>query len=58
MGVDEIHIGKKQKFVTVVCNLQTAEPVWFGRGRKKETLDEFFREELSSRQRRSMEAAC
>jgi len=56
MGVDEIHIGKKQKFLTVVCNLQTAEPLWFGRERKKETLDGFFQEELSSRQRGRMEA--
>ena len=23
MGVDEIHLGKKQKFLTVVCNLET-----------------------------------
>jgi transposase len=58
MGVDEIHLGKKQKFLTVVCNLETGEPLWFGRERKKETLDEFFREELSSRQRHRIEAAC
>jgi hypothetical protein len=25
MGVDEIQIGKKQKFLTVVCNLETGE---------------------------------
>ena len=58
MGVDEIHLGKKQKFLTVVCNLETAEPLWFGRERKKETLDEFFRDELSARQRRNIGAAC
>jgi hypothetical protein len=33
MGVDEIHIGKKQKFLTVVCNLETGEPLWFARER-------------------------
>jgi hypothetical protein len=38
MGVDEIYRGKKGKFLTVVCNLETAEPLWFGRERKKETL--------------------
>ena len=43
MGVDEIYLGKKQKFMTVVSNLETGEPLWFGRERKKETLDEFFR---------------
>jgi transposase len=58
MGVDEIHLGKKQKFLTVVSNLETGEPLWFGSERKKETLDGFFREELGARQRRRIEAAC
>jgi transposase len=58
MGVDEIHLGKKQKFLTVVCNLETGEPLWFGADRKKETLDTFFTEELSRRQRGRIEAAC
>jgi hypothetical protein len=44
MGVDEIYLGKQQKFLTVVTNLETGEPLWFGRDRKKETVDEFFRE--------------
>ena len=30
MGVDEIYLGKKQKFLTVVSNLQTGEPLWLG----------------------------
>src|SRR5277367_1262470 len=58
MGVDEIYRGKQGKFLTVVCNLETAEPLWFGRERKQETLDEFFRSQLVSRQRKRMEAAC
>jgi transposase len=58
MGVDEIYRGKKGKFLTVVCNLETAEPLWFGKERKQETLDEFFRSELNSRQRKRIEAAC
>ena len=58
MGVDEIHLGKKQKFLTVVCNLETCEPLWFGRERKKETLDEFFQDELSAWQRMRIEAVC
>jgi transposase len=58
MGVDEIHVGKKQKFLTVVCNLETAEPLWFGRERKKETLDAFFEEQLNGRQRGGIEAVC
>jgi transposase len=58
MGVDELYRGKKGKFLTVVCNLETSEALWFGRERKKETLDDFFRSQLVSRQRKRIEAAC
>jgi transposase len=58
MGVDEIYRGKADKFLTVVCNLETGEPLWFGETRKKETLDVFFRSQLRSPQRKRIEAAC
>jgi transposase len=58
MGVDEIYLGKKQKFLTVVSNLETVEPLWLGQERKKETLDEFFRTELSTKQRGAIAAVC
>lgn len=58
MGVDELYKGKRDKFLTVVCNLETTEPLWLEKGRKKETLDEFFRSQLTSRQRKGIEAAC
>jgi transposase len=58
MGIDEIYLGKKQKFLTVVSNLQTGEPLWFGQERKKETLDEFLGQQLSAFQRRVVQAAC
>jgi transposase len=51
MGVDEIYLGKTQRFLTVVSNLETGEPLWFGKDRKEETLDEFFSGELSAMQR-------
>lgn len=57
MGVDEIYRGKKDKFLTVVSNLETGEPLWFGGDRKKETLDEFFRTKRSD-QRNRIEACC
>src|SRR6266478_1457603 len=57
MGVDEIYLRKKQKFLTVVSNLETGEPLWFGRERKKETLDEFFEQQLSAFQRSAVRAA-
>jgi transposase len=58
MGVDEIYLGKTEKFLTVVSNLDSREPLWFGRERKKQTLDEFFQTELTARQRRGITAAC
>src|SRR5438132_735333 len=58
MGVDEIYKGQREKFLTVVCNLETGEPLWFGRERKRETLDEFFHSQLRSRQRKRIQAAC
>src|SRR5258708_237710 len=58
MGVDEIHLGKKQKFLTVVSNLETGEPLWLGRERKQQTLDEFFEEHLSAFQRSAIRAGC
>jgi transposase len=58
IGVDEIYLGKTQKFLTVVSNLETGEPLWFGQDRQQETLDGFFREELSAMQRGRIWAAC
>ena len=58
LGVDEIYLGKTQKFLTVASNLETGEPLWFGKDRKEETLDEFFRTELSVFQRKRIRAAC
>jgi transposase len=58
MGVDEIYRGKKGKFLTVVSNLETGEPLWFGKERKQETLDEYFKAQLSRGQRKRIVAAC
>jgi transposase len=58
MGVDEIYRGKNDKFLTVVSNLESGEPLWFGNERKKETLDEFFRTQLSRGRRKRIEACC
>ena len=58
IGVDELHLGKKHKFLTVACNLETSEPPWVGRERKTHTLDRFFQEGMTARQRCGIEAAC
>ena len=41
-----------------MSNLESGEAVWFGRERKKQTLDEFFQTELSAGQRMRISAAC
>jgi len=46
-GWMRIYLGKTTKFVTVVSNLETGEPLWFGRERKKGDLGRFFRTQLS-----------
>jgi len=42
VGVDEKWLGRRHnfehKFVTVVSNLETGEPIWIGRGRDEATL--------------------
>jgi hypothetical protein len=33
MDVDKIYFGKQTKFITMVSNLDSGEPLWFGHGR-------------------------
>jgi transposase len=58
LGVDEIFLGKTDKFLTVVSDLETAEPLWVGLERKQATLDRFFAEALPPPQRRAIRAVC
>ncbi len=58
LGVDEIYLGKRDKFLTVVSDLERGEPLWVGRDRKRETLDRFFAEALPRARRRTIRAVC
>jgi len=58
LGVDEFFVGKTEKFLTVVSDLETGEPLWVGRERKQETLDRFFAEALPPARRRVVRAVC
>lgn len=44
MGLDEVSYRKGHKYLSVVANHQTGNPVWIGEGRTKETLETFFDE--------------
>ena len=50
--------ASRRSSLRVVSDLETGEPLWFGRERKQETLDGFFRTELSPLCRSRIEAAC
>lgn len=58
VGVDEKYLGRRnkrqEKFVTIVSNLATGEPLWIGYGRSAETLTSFL-QTLSSEQKTSIE---
>ena len=58
LGVDEIFLGQADKFLTVVSDLETGEPLWVGRERKQDTLDQFFAEALPPARRRAVRAVC
>ena len=58
LGVDEIFLGKTVKFVTVVSDLEAGKPLWVGRERKRETLDQFFAEALPPAARQAIRAVC
>lgn len=58
LGVDEIYLGRRDKFLTVVSDLERGEPLWAGRERKRETLDRFFAEALPPARRRAVRAVC
>jgi len=58
LGVDEIFLGKRDKFLTVVSDLERGEPLWVGLERKRETLDRFFAEALPAPRRRAVRAVC
>ena len=43
IGVDEIAYEKSHKYLTVVRDVDLGKVIWVGKGRKKETLDQFFK---------------
>lgn len=43
IGVDEIYLGKKLKFVTLVMDLDTKRIIWVGKGKGTSAMKEFWR---------------
>jgi transposase len=58
LGVDEISLGQRDTFLTVVSARDRGEPIWAGPERTRETLDRFFAEARPPRRRRAVRAVC
>ena len=43
IGIDELYIGKKHKFITLVTDLESGRIIWVGMGRGSDALREFWR---------------
>lgn len=49
LAVDEIYVGSKGKFLTIVINLENGEILWVAKGRGEAALCKFFRRVRQSR---------
>jgi len=58
IGIDEISYAKGHKYATVVYDLDRARVVWVGPGKGRETIDEFFTQQLSDYQKKRIKWAC
>jgi len=58
VGVDEKWLGRRHsfehKYVTIVSNLETGEPIWIGKGRDEDTLKRWL-QSLSAEQKATIE---
>jgi transposase len=59
IGVDEISYRKGHLYATIVYDLDRSCVVWVGKGKARDTIDSFFKEELSKYQREAIRfASC
>jgi transposase len=59
VGVDEISYCKGRKFATIVYDLERSCVLWVGKGKGRETIDQFFQQALSRGQRERIQwASC
>ena len=58
IGIDEISYCKGHKYATIVYDLERSCVVWVGKGKARETVDNFFRNELSHYQRKRIVSGC
>lgn len=57
LAIDEIAVKKGHQYLTVVLDHESGRVVWIGEGRRKETLDQFFKG-MSDEQKRAIKAVA
>lgn len=58
IGVDEVSYKKRHKYVTVVYDLERSCVLWVSKGKRRATIDEFFKTMLSDYQKKQIKWAC
>jgi transposase len=58
IGIDEISYQKGHKYLTVVYDLDRSCVVWVGKGKGRETIDDFFNSQLSDYQKKRIRWGC
>ena len=58
LGVDEIAFKKRRKYATLVYDLDRSKVIWIGEGKGRDTIDDFFNNQLTAYQRGQIKAAC
>jgi transposase len=54
IGMDEVSYRKGQKYLSIVANHESGDPVWIGEGRSRETVSTFF-DELGEERTKKLE---
>ena len=54
IGIDEKAIKKRHRYFTIVSDLESGKVIWIGHGRKRETIDAFWKT-LTDKQREAIE---
>ncbi len=58
IGIDEISYKKGHKYLTIVYDLDRSCVVWIGKGKGRDTIDDFIKNTLSKQQREAIVEAC
>lgn len=54
IGIDEVSYAKGRKFITVIYDLDKSRVVWVGKGKGRDTVDNFFNNELTDVQKKKI----